>query len=787
MLDPTLGDETARRMRGQLAQGDWREAHQLLKGARNWDDRAFYVGVLAKWDGRPDWLDAWREQSGPASPVPLLVRGSHGIGWAWEARGTSVADKVDDQSWPAFAARLRDAERDLEEAARLDPEDPTPWALLVQSGVGLQLPRETLRARFEEARRRHRENRTAHHAFLSALTWKWGGSHQEMLTFAREAAAGAPAGSTLHGLIAWAHIERSLAFAMEGNPSAAADCLSSRATRAEVTAAWERLFGAPRLRAPRFEAQDRNVFAFCFWRGREFDRAKVELTAIGSRVTELPWAYVGDAEKTIERATYESFGSTEPELAREMSQLREEAVRSALDNHKVALDYSEASLRQVDVILDQIRQGLAAEKDEERRRKASAMLTAMYGSYVGEVVRRGHGGTWLRKVEGAEKSGYGILVGDRYGFPLLACALAIKKGDGESVSAYVRQWLTPEPPPGSATATPAATPSAPPVAPPAPGVTPIAVPPSVPPTGQAPPPTTALPAEDMQRLAENAVTDVAKSVGLTLDYSEASLAIVDRVLDLVRAQTAKMPVDKRREPASMTALKFGAYMGEVLRRELGGVWREGPESTPGIPALVLGSDSALTIPAVLGLLEDGAVGMGEGRVSTAVAYFSEVSARRERWLEQLLSGGAGPEAHIAAMTDDRALGETLRGLAASALVTAWTKWDLHLDFSEASLEGLESLLGLLHDNLEKEKAAPEQVRQMAMIWGTYLGEVLRRHLGGRWLNTEVKGQGNVLRLVIEGVEVYPLRKAEKRMLNGPGDNVRFYYHATTKLVRGELK
>ena len=57
---------------------------------------------------------------------------------------------------------------------------------------------------------------------------------------------------------------------------------------------------------------------------------------------------------------------------------------------------------------------------------------------------------WTREVEDNKAGAYALLVGHRYGFPLLACAMAIRRSDPRPVSEYVRRWVAPPdlPPPG---------------------------------------------------------------------------------------------------------------------------------------------------------------------------------------------------------------------------------------------------------------------------------------------------------------------------------------------------
>jgi hypothetical protein len=163
--------------------------------------------------------------------------------------------------------------------------------------------------------------------------------------------------------------------------------------------------------------------------------------------------------------------------------------------------------------------------------------------------------------------------------------------------------------------------------------------------------------------------------------------------------------------------------------------------------------------------------------------FSAVESVRRSDLQSSLSGESGPEELRRSMSDDPALADALYEAAASAVLTAETKWGLTLDFSEASLEGLENILAELHDACAAPSApdAPgptdDQIAQLASIWGVYLGEVVRRHHGGKWVQTPLEDRGPVLRLEVGAMALIPSARVLRRIRNGPGENVHLFYKA----------
>ena len=96
------------------------------------------------------------------------------------------------------------------------------------------------------------------------------------------------------------------------------------------------------------------------------------------------------------------------------------------------------------------------------------------------------------------------------------------------------------------------------------------------------------------------------------------------------------------------------------------------------------------------------------------------------------------------------------------------------------------MLGQLHDALKsatlEQRPSEKQLEGASIMWGVYVGEVVRRHYGGQW---EVSKPDGILQLVIGQARLFPLRKVQKRITEGPGDNVAFYFSAMkTVLEKG---
>jgi hypothetical protein len=278
-------------MRAYAERGDWARVADSLERTGDLAERGLCCLAVAEWPGRPAWLDAWVDARGERSSLPWLVRGAHSVEWAWEARTGARASEVAKDSWPVFFSRLSEAQRDLERAAEMDPRDPAPYGRLVITAMGLQSGIEEVEGLFEAACLRDPTHFPTHRDTLTALTDKWGGSHEEMFAFARRAAA-ARADSGLASLVAAAHVERWLKYHMDGDPDGGRAYANDREVVREIRQAWAGSFGMAPAAGGLWTAAARNLFAFAFWLFGAKREARRELEALRGILTEVPWCYL---------------------------------------------------------------------------------------------------------------------------------------------------------------------------------------------------------------------------------------------------------------------------------------------------------------------------------------------------------------------------------------------------------------------------------------------------------------------------------------------------------------
>ncbi|HEX3044972.1 MAG TPA: hypothetical protein VHY08_09455, partial [Bacillota bacterium] len=76
--------------------------------------------------------------------------------------------------------------------------------------------------------------------------------------------------------------------------------------------------------------------------------------------------------------------------------------------------------------------------------------------------------------------------------------------------------------------------------------------------------------EDMQLLARKVVEQAKECFDVTLDYSEESLVDMNQILSYLYEANVIEPLPEN--DRARTTMIFGAYLGEVFRRNIGGDW-----------------------------------------------------------------------------------------------------------------------------------------------------------------------------------------------------------------------
>jgi hypothetical protein len=118
--------------------------------------------------------------------------------------------------------------------------------------------------------------------------------------------------------------------------------------------------------------------------------------------------------------------------------------------------------------------------------------------------------------------------------------------------------------------------------------------------------------------------------------------------------------------------------------------------------------------------------------------------------------------------------------AEKAVATA-REFNAQLDYSEKSLIEVEAILGQL---AQPPRPQTEDVAEVCKMWGSYLGEVVRRRFGGEWsIETYPGKQFATLTFSVGGNRLFPTMKIHRRLTQGREDDVWSFY----QMVKAKLE
>jgi len=121
------------------------------------------------------------------------------------------------------------------------------------------------------------------------------------------------------------------------------------------------------------------------------------------------------------------------------------------------------------------------------------------------------------------------------------------------------------------------------------------------------------------------------------------------------------------------------------------------------------------------------------------------------------------------------LGAMMEGYARAAAEWAESEFKQELDFSADSIDALDEILVVVGESPELE--LDFEVR----LWGSYLGEVLRRRYAGSWEMTQYPGGAAMVPAIeVRGSRLFPLMKVYRRLTVGEEEDLRAFYAMVTE-------
>jgi len=121
------------------------------------------------------------------------------------------------------------------------------------------------------------------------------------------------------------------------------------------------------------------------------------------------------------------------------------------------------------------------------------------------------------------------------------------------------------------------------------------------------------------------------------------------------------------------------------------------------------------------------------------------------------------------------LGSMMEGYAQAAKSCAEREFKQKLDFTAESIDGLDEILVRVSESPELD------VEFEVRLWGSYLGEVLRRRYAGSWEMTQYPGGVVAVPAVeVRGSRLFPLMKVFRRLTVGEEEDLRAFFAMVTE-------
>ncbi len=125
------------------------------------------------------------------------------------------------------------------------------------------------------------------------------------------------------------------------------------------------------------------------------------------------------------------------------------------------------------------------------------------------------------------------------------------------------------------------------------------------------------------------------------------------------------------------------------------------------------------------------------------------------------------------------LNAMMESYASAAVETARREFRQTLDYSSESMDALDEILVLIGESPERD------VDFETRLWGSYLGEVLRRRYAGIWEMTPYPGpqgggQASMPAIDVRGSRLFPLLKVHRRLTMGEEEDLRSFFAMITE-------
>jgi len=129
-------------------------------------------------------------------------------------------------------------------------------------------------------------------------------------------------------------------------------------------------------------------------------------------------------------------------------------------------------------------------------------------------------------------------------------------------------------------------------------------------------------------------------------------------------------------------------------------------------------------------------------------------------------------------TPDSNIQKIAEAYALDAVDFAKSQFNISLDWSDDSIKDVENILGKMHVSYIATNPHPteEQVMSFAKAFGSYIGEVFRRHHGGEWGIVRLDKKEFPGFRTKKDINFWPWGKVFQRIIEGNANNITVYYN-----------
>jgi len=132
---------------------------------------------------------------------------------------------------------------------------------------------------------------------------------------------------------------------------------------------------------------------------------------------------------------------------------------------------------------------------------------------------------------------------------------------------------------------------------------------------------------------------------------------------------------------------------------------------------------------------------------------------------------AAPAVGLAAIRPGDETGTKMAHYAEQAAIDAGQRFGTLLDFTPQSVESVEKVLDSLTRAKNFQGYDDKDTRAEALIFGAYIGEVIRREHGGEWSKDHLQAGPATYPLHWDGHDSFPYNWCYKRLTQGESENV----------------